>query len=336
VKSADQLVARVAAVEGTRAVAPRAFGFALVGTEEKSVGAMLVGVDPVAERALGPIDRRVVQGRFLGEAAGEVTVGSGLAEDLDLKLGDTVVAVTQAADGSLGNALYTVVGVHKTGDAQLDRMGLYLRLPDLQDLLGLPDQVHGLTILTDDPDDVDAYTARLREAVGSDVVQVQTWREASPQAAQLMAMSDVGGLILVAIVFGAAAFGVLNTMTMSVFERTRELGVLLAIGLRPYQMVAMIVLESVGLAAVAAAIGLALGGSLDLYLVRHGLDFTDAIGGKELSVAGVLLDPVIHGAVEPRSLVVIVGAVFVVAIGASLWPAFRAARLQPVDAMRAE
>jgi ABC-type lipoprotein release transport system permease subunit len=335
-KGATALVEQVRALPDTAAVSGKVVGFALVGTEKKSTGAVIVGVDPEAERGEGRVGARIREGVFLPrQPGGKATIGVDLAEELGVKLGDSVVAVTQSADGSLGNAAYEIVGIHRTGDAQLDRTGLVIHVAEAQELLVLPDQLHSLTVLTEDPSAIAEYTEQLRGSIGSDKVAVKAWWEASPQAAQLMGMRDFGALITLGVVFTAAAFGVLNTMMMSVYERTRELGVLKALGLKPLRIVALIVVESALLAAVAAFLGLVLGGLLDLYLVVYGFDLSASVE-EGFSFSGVMLDPVIRGSVRPVTIVYVILAVFVVSIGASLWPAVRASRLQPVEAMRAE
>ena len=135
------------------------------------------------------------------------------------------------------------------------------------------------------------------------------------------------------IVFSVAAVAVDNTMMMSVFERTRELGVLRAIGLRRGRLVTLIVVESLFLAGLAAAIGLVLGGLADAYLVVWGVDYSSA-GAEGLSFEGVMLDPIWKGEVRAWPIAATVASVFVVSALASLWPAWRAARLQPVTAIR--
>jgi ABC-type lipoprotein release transport system permease subunit len=372
-READALIATLEDAEGTAAVSGRLEGFVLLGTERKSEGAMLIGIEPVRERAVTPIADRLRAGTFLGpEPAGQIVVGYELAEDLQVGVGDELVAVTQAADGSLGNTLFTVSGVVRTGDVQIDRMGGYVHLAELRELLVLPDQLHNVTIVTSDDRTIGAYAERLRERLarpqesgarrtgqrtpldttavqnrgslsGPAVralpmereIEVQPWYEASPQSAQMMAMRDFGSFMILGIVFGAAAFGVLNTMMMSVFERTRELGVLKALGLRPGRMVALIVSESVMLAVVAMGIGLVLGGAIDAYLVVYGLDMSTT-AEEGFSFAGVMLDPVIRGEVRASGIVWIAAAVLGVSVAASLWPALRASRLEPVQAMRAD
>lgn len=333
---AEALVATVEQQPGVAAVAPRATGFALVGTEERSTGVLLVGVDPAREVAVNPAAGRVRAGRPLGPtAAGELVVGEKLAEELGVGPGDELVAVTQSADGSLGNALFTVVGTTRTGSAQMDRSGAWVHLGDLQSLLVLPDQVHSLTIVTADADSIGPWVADLRERLGSDDLEVLPWWEASPPAAQLVGMQDFSAAIVLTIVFGAAGFGVMNTMLMSVFERTRELGLLKALGLRPARMVVMVLVESVMLAGVAAVIGLTLGGLLDWWLVTRGLDFSAQLEDG-FSVAGIVIDPVVKGRVRPSAVAQIVSALLVVSVAASLWPGVRAARLEPVQSLRAD
>ena len=318
---------------GTQTVDPRLNGFVLLGGETKSAGAMLVGIDPKRAREASQIDERIVEGGYLDQ--GDILIGYKLREELEVDLGDSVVAVTQSSDGSLGNALFTVVGTFKLGNAQLDRSGAFVALQDLQDLLVLPEQVHQVTLTTKDPSRIEDYANDVRSDVGSDDVEVLTWWEASPQTEQLMGLRDVGAYIVLGIVFGAAAFGVLNTMMMSVFERTRELGVLRALGIRRARLVALVVVESLFLAALASSLGLVLGGLLNTYIVNVGFDMSTS-GGEGFDFNGVVLDPVIYGVVYVDKIILIVAAVFVVSVLASLWPAYRAASLRPVEAIRSE
>ncbi len=330
------LLERVDALPGTVAASPKIVGFALLGGDTKSAGGQVVGIDPSRDRQVTSLHTRIKEGAYLGEtAAHEIILGHKLAEDIEVALGSEVVAVTQATDGSVGNDLYTVVGIYKTGDVMMDNSGGFIHIDDAESLLYLSDQAHGLTVLTDHANHIEAYAQTLSEAVASDDVQVQTWWEASPSTAEMMGMRDASVFIMLGVVFTVAAFGVINTMLMSVFERTREMGVLRALGLRPGKLVWLVVLESFFLAALASTIGLIMGGLLDWYLVAHGLDFSSSLPDG-FSFEGITLDPVMRGEVRPLGVIAPVLAVFFVSILASLWPAWRAARLQPVTAIRAE
>lgn len=321
---------RIEALPDVLAAAGRLEGAGLVGGKTESTGGQLVGIDPQRETTVTRSNERVVQGRFLADdPAHEILLGVGLAKEIDAKLGDSVVVVTQASDGSMGNDVYDVVGLFQTGSTMLDRSGTMLHVADLQELLALPDQVHKFTILGTSSDDLPALKNTVIAAIGGDS-EVLTWQEASPQTAQMMGMQNFGAAIFLGIVFAVASFGVLNTMLMSVFERTRELGVLKAIGMRPMRILALVVIESVLLASLAGGIGLVFGGLLDAYLVVYGVQF----GDKGMSVMGITLDPVIYGSVRPAGVAMVLGALVIVSLLASLYPGWRASRLVPVEAMR--
>lgn len=346
VPKAEARIAAVAALSTTRAVTGRVLGFALLGSDDQTTGAQLLGVEPERELALVPMDDRITAGRWLAANADhEIVLGKGLAETLQVPVGKTVVAVTQASDGSLGNDLYTVVGIVESGSAVLDRSGAWMTLADLQALLVLPDQVHEITVLTPtrDPKVNDPATKAAAKAVQTAVdsvvdgapVKAETWWQASPATAGMIGTSDVSAAVSMGIVFAVAGLGILNTMLMSVFERTRELGVMKALGTRPRKVVALVLWESVLLAGLSVVFGLVLGGALDAFLVVHGLALTSTSGNR-LSTGGVLFDPMVMGVVRVDRVMTTVVALVAVSVLAALWPALRAARLRPVDAMRAD
>jgi ABC-type lipoprotein release transport system permease subunit len=335
-QSRAALLAEIDALDGTVAASPVLQVVALVGGKNLSTGGRLVGVDPARDRMVSPTHRRIVDGDYLSNAANkEILLGHRLAQEIEVDLGDEVVVLTQAADGSTGNDLFIVVGLVRTGDPSIDNGGGFVHIADAEELTALFDQAHGITTLTDHPDKVDAFAARVRAAVAKDEVQVQTWWEASPTAAKLMNMRNGTAFFTLGLTFFVAAFGVINTMLMSVYERTRELGILRALGMDPSNLVRLIVLESLFLAAVASTAGVALGAVADWYLVTQGLDFSGAMPDG-MAYQGVILDPVWMGEVRPSRIVLVVSSVFVISVLASLWPAWRAARLHPATALRSE
>jgi len=163
--------------------------------------------------------------------------------------------------------------------------------------------------------------------------QVRAWEEADPAMAQMMGMRDASLFIMLFIIFSVAGLAVLNTNLMTVFERTRELGVLRAIGLSRRRMMLLVILESILLTAVAVAFGLTLGGFLDWLLVEYGFPYETA-EGKGFSWQGITFPTRFYGTVRAFPFVVTTVFVFFVAIFAAIWPAARAARLRPVEAMR--
>lgn len=335
----EELLQRSKAAQGVRGASARLYGSALVASEAQTTGVQIIGVLPEDEAGLTAVSRNMRAGGYLGaEAKHEVIVGLELAGKLGIEPGDELVIVTQAADGSMGNDLFRVVGTYRSGQTALDKAGVFVHLHDLQELLVLPGQIHEVLTLGASQEQSEALKSSVVAAIGDrpdDALLVQTWQEANPANAQMLAMSGVSKYVIMIFVFGMAAFGIVNTMLMSVFERTRELGVAIAVGMRPRLVVAMIVLESLLLGAISAVVGGLFGGLLDLYLVRVGLPLsTDS--SDTLSAGGVMFEKVVYGVVLPGDIAMVLVSVLVVSALASLWPAIRAARLRPVEAMRQE
>ncbi|MBW2258722.1 MAG: ABC transporter permease [Deltaproteobacteria bacterium] len=157
------LLERIDAMPDTVASSPTLSSYGLLGGASESAGARIVGIDPARDQRVTPLHERVIEGRYLAEApALEILLGWSLAEDIQVGVGDEVVAVTQASDGSVGNELYTVVGLYRTGDEAMDNAGGYLHLADAEDLFVLHDQAHGVTLLTDGPDAIEPFVAAVR------------------------------------------------------------------------------------------------------------------------------------------------------------------------------
>jgi ABC-type lipoprotein release transport system permease subunit len=316
--------------EGVQGFSSRVFGFGLFAVGDEATGGQLTGIIPADEAKMNHLDQRIHEGRWLpDEAKGELVVGYKLAEKLKAKLGDEVVVVTSAADGSMGNELYKLVGTVKTGSQGIDRSGAYLHREDAQAILALEGKVHEVAILGGDRAIVPEFIKRVRGSLEKEGRLVRDWGEINPAAHQMLSSQDLAVGLYVFLVFAVAGLGVLNTMLMSVFERTKELGVTIALGMKPRQVLGLILMESIFLTSIAILIGLIIGGGLDYYIIEHGIAF----GTKELEFAGFIMDPVIRGKFVAGNVLTAVWAVFFIAIVSALYPAWRASRLQPVLAM---
>ncbi|MCB9665133.1 MAG: ABC transporter permease [Alphaproteobacteria bacterium] len=320
---------------GVARVASRLFGSALLGTERKTEGVQLHGVDPVREDALRDISEKLTAGSWLGEAGAHgIVLGDELARKLEVQVGGELVAVTQAADGSMGNELYTVVGIVDTGSPSVDRAGAFLHRADLGELLVLPDQVHEIVVVARDHSDAALAVAleATQGAVGDREATVRSWKEVDPSTAQIFDFQAISQWILMFFFYGVSGVGVVNTLLMSVLERTREFGVMRAIGLRPTGVVALVVLEAVVLGTFAVLGGAVLGGLFDLYLVQVGVDFS--VHGEGFAFGDLTMDPVVHAHVTPTNVWQPIAGIFGFSVLAAIWPAVRAARIQTIDALR--
>ena len=317
-------------------LSPRVYAFGLLSTGEHSAGAQLMGVNPEAEARLSFFLEGLQEGRGLSVTVSHpLLLGDALAQELEAAVGSEIAIVTQAADGSLGNDLFQVSGILHTGLSFWDRSLAVFLLTDLQELLVLGrGKIHEIAMKIQDPMAADRFAARLNNSqVLPEDSLAQSWGELAPQLRDYVSLAQgmYGFIILIIALF--TAVGVLNTMMMAVFERTREIGLVNALGMRPLLIVSSILLESFFLGVLGLGGGLALGAWAMSYLTSQGLDLTRWIG--ELSMLGTRMDPVLKAAWGWDYVLWSALALLVSTLLAAFFPALRAARLNPVQALAA-
>ena len=342
------VIARVRSVRGVLAVSPRVKAYGLVGNEDRSQVARILGVVPEAEGVATPIRDAIIQGRWLSLAPAptpaprEVVLGQSLAQQLRVVPGDELVVFLEAADGSLGNELLRVTGIVRTGNTELDRLAAYLHLQDAQYLTALGDQIHELMLRTADLDAAraiaDSVAAAIgaragaparHEAVAPATLVAQPWQEIVPWLHQMILLFRRSYALMYLLIYLVAAVGILNTARMSALERRREFGVMLAIGMRPFRMFRTVVVETVVLGLVGALIGATLGFLLSWYYATAGFDMTVFADQATFSYMGVAFSERIYFALTPVTVIQPIVVMLAVAALSGLWPAFRAARIVP-------
>ncbi len=315
---------------------PRVYGFGLVSTGEHSAGAQLMGVMPRTEAQLSTLLQGLVQGESLTHKERHtLLLGDTLAQELEAGLGSEVAVVTQAADGTLGNDLYRVTGILHTGLIYLDRSLALFHVTDLQQLMALsPGRIHEIALKTDNAMLADPFSARLN-ASGSlppDTLS-QSWGQLSPQLKDYVGLAEGMNGFLIFLVALFAAFGVLNTMMMAVFERTREIGLMSSLGMQPSLILSSIVVESLFLTILGLTVGLTIGALVMSYLTTHGWDLTRWTG--ELSMLGTRMDPVLKAVWAWDQVFRSAFALTLASLLAAVLPARRAAYMDPVQALGA-
>ncbi|HKA52605.1 MAG TPA: ABC transporter permease [Candidatus Binatia bacterium] len=330
----EGLLAALAADPRVRAAAPRVYGYGLISCADHSAGAEILGVVPVREQQLTTLHTRLIAGSYLTEPLPKgVVVGDKLATAIGAGVGSEVVLVTQAADGSMGNDLYTVVGILRTGLETLDRGVVLMSLASLQELLSLaPGRVHEVGVAVSDAVAATPVAAALEARLGNVLpVRVRAWPELVPDLASYVQLHRSSVFLIFFIVFLLAVIGIMNTMLMAVFERTRELGMLMALGMRPVQVISLILAEAGGLIGVSLVLGGGIALPLLWYLQVHGLDLHSFMG--EVSIVGAVIDPLWYGRQDFPAYGQAALGFAVTAVVSALYPALRAARLRPVEAI---
>ena len=332
-RDVTRTVQSVRAESGVAGVDARVYAPALAALGEEGFAVIVMGVD-FAEAAR---PARLLQGVSAPAGEREVVVGSLLAAQMGIKPGDRIAIVGQAVDGSLANDLFTVAALVSTSVDLVNRQAIVMPIRAAQDLFAMSDEAHELVIYAREGVAPKALAARLQQLPPLARDEVLDWQTAEPGMNDLVQLVQVMWVFILVLVFVAAAAGVANTALMSTFERTHEFGMLLALGTAPSRIVWMIVLESLALGATGAAVGTTLGASIVAWAYRHGIDFAAVTGGgpTSLSAFGMNFTLVIYPRLAAIDVVRAVSAVMLTSLLASLWPALRAARLQPAAALRA-
>jgi putative ABC transport system permease protein len=314
--------------------APRAYAFGLASLGEQSSGVMIRGIDPQKEREVTELWKHMLKGRYLrpGEAKA-VILGRKIAKTLKATPGSEIALITQAADGSLGNDLYLVVGVLKTLDETTDRSTVIMSLDDFAKLLVLPGRIHEIAIRTPDAIEVDRYKPQVVSLLAGEGCEVRTWKEIAPALKDALALNKAWTTIMLLIIFSIASLGILNTMLMAVFERMYELGLMLAVGLKPERLVRLILSETLMLAGISEVLGLGLGLLWSWRLAVKGWDLT-GLFGEGFEYTGFAIENVLRAALWPEGMLRCMGIMLIISVLAGLYPAVKAARLKPVEVMR--
>lgn len=310
---------------------PRLRGFGLISHTDSTEPAELLGIDPVKEQQVTSLSQMLVSGDFPMSTQGNwVVLGRGLAKKLEVETGDELVFVTQAADGSIGNDLLQVQGIFATGDFARDNSLALVSLDWLQQVLVLPGQIHEISLALSTPMEAAAMVPSFIEQI-PDSLEVHDWGRLLPEMQEVIASYDVSRFILVAILYAAAGLGVLNTFFMSVMERVREFGVLLAIGFKPAAIRNLVLLESLLLGVFSLLLGTGAGIFLTILLSGTGIDLSRWI--TSVTYAGGTILPRLRTELVADNLLVPSLTLLLVCLVAGYLPARRASRLKPVEAL---
>ena len=326
------LAEKLRSATGVEAMAARGTTFALASSEERSFGIQVIGVQPDYEDRVSTLPGLIKEGRYLSDGnADEIVVGSVLAQNLKITVGDEITLLGSGRDDSFAAGVATVVGIIHSGMVDFDRSVAQLPLGYFQSLFSMGDEIHSIVINSGRLGAVSDLKQKLNGLIDSPELIVLDWDELQPGLKQAIQADLVSAIVMYAILIVLVAFSVLNTQLMSVLERTREFGVMMALGFRPAGLARLVVLETAVMSLLGLALGCLLGASIASYFGVIGLNFESF----EEAFAQYNLPSVIYPDVNLISVFVGPAIVFIGGMLASIYPALRLFTLQPVAAMRA-
>ncbi len=314
-------------------VAARGGAFALASSDDRSYGIQIFGVEPDFEPGVSNIPGLVKQGRFLSDTdATEIVIGAVLARNLRVSLGDELTLLGTGRDGSFAATIVSVVGIFNSGVVDLDRSIAEIPLGVFQDTFAMNGAGHQIVMTTSDLSQVAAAKLGAEKLLphDSDLV-VHDWDALQPGLKQAIKADLTSAAFMYILLVVLVAFSVMNTQLMSVLERTKEFGIVMALGLTPGRLGRLVMLET----ALMGIMGLLLGALLGAF-VTSWLNVTGfAYPGMEEMAANFNLPPRMYPRVSLLTLLAGPAVVFIGTLAAALYPALRLHRLQPVEAMRA-
>ncbi len=315
------------------AIAARGSAFALASSEQRSLGVQIIGVEPEFEPSVSTFPGLISQGSFLQDFdAAEIVIGAVLARNLKVSVGDELTLLGSGLDGSFAAGVVTIRGIFDSGSADIDRSLAEVPLAYFQDTFAMQDHGHSIVVSVDELENVGAAQAAVEAQVqGLDGLTVLSWDLLHPGLKQAIQADLSSAWFMYGVLIILVAFSVMNTQLMSVLERTREFGVITALGIKPRKLASLVMLETALMALLGLLIGLLLGWMLAMYFNSVGFSYP----GMEEMGAKFNLPSTMYPSVTFFSMLLGPSVVFLFCLLAAVYPSLRLFRLQPVEAMRA-
>jgi ABC-type lipoprotein release transport system permease subunit len=310
-------------------------GQAVISTGSGSAGVGFIGVDPEAERGVSPLAQKIVEGRYLEPGDGRgIIVGVRLAERLKLEPGKKLVVTTNDIRGDLVNEMLRVTGLFQTGAEEADGFLVQVPLDVARRVFRIgPEGATRVGLVLESPKDQGRVLAELRRRLAGRSVAVRPWQEVMPDLAGFMTVDKGFNYVFQMIILFIIGFTILNTILMSVLERTREFATLMAIGTSSLRLRLQVAVESLFMGLLGPGFGLLIGGGISWYFQARGIDFS-GIYSDDTTIVGYAIDPLIKNYVSADAFALVGGFVLALTLIIGLYPAWRSARISLPDVLR--
>ena len=322
------LVAQVEALPQVQSVAPVLWTSTVLSTPRESSGLQITGIDPV-DAFHDLVRQGIVEGEYLtADARGQILLGKRLADDMDIAVGDRVSLASGTANGALEEGIFTVSGIYNSGFPSYDQNTVIMPLAQAQAFTGTGDRASSIIIMLNDRED----TASVAAALAAPGIGIQTWEDLNQFLLQTVEAGGAFYYLIYMIVILVVAVLIANTLLMSVFDRTREMGILASLGMKDRQVMMMVMLEAAVLAIIGIAFGLVMGIGAVFYMSRVGFDIGEDTAGL---VEGMAFSSRMYAAMAPDQFAILSLLMLGIVVLVSVYPAWVAARMEPVEALHA-
>ena len=312
-------------------VSVRGVMMGMVSAPKSARGVRMIAVDPESERENSTLPSTIVEGDFFeSKTRNSVVIGAQLAEKLGVGLRKKVVLTFQDGEGNISRASFRITGIYRTLNSTWDELNIYIKRSDLKKTIG-KDLVHELMVRYDETEGTEEKTAELAQILPTGL-KILSWKRNSPELGYADDMMGIMLVLVLGIIMMALLFGIVNNMLMAILERRRELGMLMAVGMNKRKLFVMILVETLMLGFVGGPIGILLGDASTRSMMGIGIDLTS----KKEGLANLGVQSVIYPEIVPEYYIIVAIMVVLTALIAALYPAFKALKLNPVQAIRGE
>ena len=318
--------------KGVLGYAPRVYADGLISFRDNSRGAAIFGIEPQDEISVTTFAENINSGKFLSsDSSNQVVVGDQLLKNLGAKIGDNIVILAQGYDGTLGNQKYKIVGTVKFGVQELESSLIFMGLNSAQSLLSMGNRVNVIAIKADNLNNLPEIDETLSGKIKNQDLKVLSWSKVNPELEQAIQLDNVSGILYLGILIIIVAFGILNTVLMSVIERFREFGVVLAIGMPQVNLTYLVYIETMIITVIGLLIGNVLGSAVNYYLILHPIMFGGEL--KKLYEIYHFL-PQLKSSLQPSIFTSVSLTILIISLLSCLYPAYKVYKLEPLKGIR--
>lgn len=330
ISQGDNLLKSIRSIPGIKLAVPRSITNGMLATTTGTAGVQVNGVIPALEYEASLLQKKIIEGSVFDTVRRYgIMIGKKLATKMKLKPKSKLVLTFTDTSGSIVSAAFRVAAVYQSDNTPLDERNVYIRLNDMNELLGIGNSFHEIGILLNQDGELENIQDQLRQRFPR--LQTESWKEISPETNLMVNTVDIYSYIIMVIIMLALAFGIINTMLMAILERTREIGMMVALGTNKRKIFLLVLVETVFLTLAGTPVGMGIGWIATLYFNKHGINLSGT--QQELMSSfgfGSTIYPEFPAGKLTGILLIVAGTAFV----ACLFPAAKALRLRPVEALK--
>ncbi len=327
----DELINKINSVDEVSQIVPRLESFTLLSYKDKTKGAAIIGVDPEKENEMTNLSHWLYEGEFLNQNDDGLLITYNLAENLEVGIGDTLVLISQGYHGASAAGLFPVRGILKFAAPQLNNLGVYVPLSMTQEFFSANNRLTSLIVMVDDYQTVEKTQNKLQNVLNGDY-NVMSWDEMNPEIVQFIDSDRQGGIVMKAILYIVIAFGILGTVIMMIAERHRELGVMIAVGMKKIRLIIILFFETLFIGFIGTLSGFLVSIPIIAAFIEKPIQLPPDMA-EMYELYG--FEPVFAFSGDPQIFINQVIVVFLITLGVVVYPIYTIGKMKVINALKA-